>query len=62
MANANTATVTCSGKTKLQSTRQYSLDNLLPADYYPCYTVSNFTFLKDKKNNSVYSRNIIRNK
>ncbi len=49
MANANTATVTCSGKTKLQSTRQYSLDNLLPADYYPCYTVSNFTFLKDKK-------------
>nr|EHY7666235.1 GHKL domain-containing protein [Escherichia coli] len=34
---------------KLQSTRQYSLDNLLPADYYPCYTVSNFTFLKDKK-------------
>lgn len=49
-------------KQKLQSTRQYSLDNLLPADYYPCYTVSNFTFLKDKKNNSVYSRNIIRNK
>ncbi|HAX3934362.1 TPA: sensor histidine kinase [Escherichia coli] len=36
-------------KQKLQSTRQYSLDNLLPADYYPCYTVSNFTFLKDKK-------------
>ncbi len=32
MANANTATVTCSAKQKLQSTRQYSLDNLLPAD------------------------------
>lgn len=49
-------------KQKLQSTRQYSLDNLLPADYYPCFTVSNFTFLKDKKNNSAYSRSIIRNK
>lgn len=36
-------------KQKLQSTRQYSLDNLLPADYYPCYTLNNFLFLKEKK-------------
>lgn len=32
---------------KLQSTRQYSISNLKPADYSPCFTFGNFIFLKN---------------
>lgn len=35
-------------KEKLQLTRQYSLSNLLPADYHPCFTFNDFVFLKEK--------------
>ncbi|WBM72846.1 ATP-binding protein [Buttiauxella sp. WJP83] len=37
-------------KEKLQLTRQYSLSNILPADYYPCFTFNGFVFLKEKAN------------
>lgn len=37
-------------KEKLQLTRQYSLSNILPADYYPCFTFNEFIFLKEKAN------------
>lgn len=37
-------------KEKLQLTRQYSLSNILPADYYPCFTFDEFIFLKEKAN------------
>ncbi|NDO81746.1 two-component sensor histidine kinase [Citrobacter sp. NCU1] len=37
-------------KEKLQLTRQYSLNNLLPADYYPCFKFNDFIFLKEKSN------------
>ncbi|ABV14922.1 TPA: sensor histidine kinase [Citrobacter koseri] len=30
---------------KLQSTRQYSINNLKPADYYPCFKLGRFIFL-----------------
>lgn len=37
-------------KEKLQLTRQYSLSNILPADYYPCFKFNEFIFLKEKAN------------
>lgn len=37
---------------KLQSTRQYSQNNLLPASYYPCFTFNDFVFLQESKNRS----------
>lgn len=37
---------------KLQSTRQYSVNNLKPADYYPCFTLGGFVFLKNDAHQS----------
>ena len=37
-------------KEKLQLTRQYSLNNLLPADYYPCFKFNDFIFLQEQAN------------
>lgn len=37
---------------KLQSTRQYRINNLKPADYYPCFTFGSFVFLKNDTHQS----------
>lgn len=37
---------------KLQSTRQYRINSLKTADYYPCFTLGSFIFLKNDINQS----------